>query len=444
MGEVTAIAPFNAGRWRRGTFVSHWAGSNPRPGTSNPTTMSIPPMSPLYPRRAAVALLALLLGAGTIACKGKKGPGADEEGKGDGGVAVPVELFTLERGSIEGVLRFSANLEAERQVKVLSRAPGQVQSLLVEEGDRVKAGQILVRLEDDEQSTALERIEADLTYAESNSAAQSKLRSQDAVSALDLETAEYELKKLNIARKDAARALRYTKVEAPFAGTITSRLVKAGDFVSPNQVLFELTDFDSIVAKVYVPEKELPLLQPGLSARILSLSAGQADQKGAVERIAPVVDPKSGTIKVTIALPDVGSGPLRPGMFVDVELVTSAREEVVLLPKRALVYDNDLPYAFKLAGKNHVKRFRVHPVLEDRDNVLPAKDFDAGDKVVIAGQIGLKDGALVAPTPGPGAAEGEAKKLATPGEAPEIGKAGKAGRTGKASSPAGDQPRKGG
>ena len=76
----------------------------------------------------------------------------------------------------------------------------------------------LTSLGDEDKVRLLERIEADLQYAESNSSAQSQLRSQNAVSALDLQTAEYELKKLNIARKNAARALRYTKVQAPFAG----------------------------------------------------------------------------------------------------------------------------------------------------------------------------------------------------------------------------------
>ncbi|WP_428265199.1 efflux RND transporter periplasmic adaptor subunit [Haliangium sp.] len=356
-------------------------------------------MAPSALARPAAALLAVLLPVSLLAasCTGAKpAEGAKKDASArDGGVdeAVPVELHTLETGEIEAVLRFSANLEAERQVEVLARAGGQVRQVLVEEGDEVGANAVLLRLEDDEQRSQLARTDNDLDRATRELEQQKRLHERGVTSDQAFEAAGYEHKRLALLKADALRALRYTTVRAPLAGTITQRLVERGDFVTPNQPLFQVTDFDSLVTRVYVPEKELSRLAPGQRARLTAPATGDAEHTGTVARIAPQVDPKSGTVKVTIDVPR--SSGLAPGMFVDVALVTERHPDAVLVPKRALVYDNDLPYVFKLTGDDRVTRMKVEVALDSRLYIEPAGGFAAGDRVVIAGQVGLKDGAKV-------------------------------------------------
>ena len=80
--------------------------------------------------------------------------------------------------------------------------------------------------------------------------------------------ATYEVEQLRLAVEDAERELSYTEVRAPIDGTITERLVQVGDNLNVGQHLFNLVDFDSIVARIYIPEKELPRLKVGLEARV--------------------------------------------------------------------------------------------------------------------------------------------------------------------------------
>ena len=77
--------------------------------------------------------------------------------------------------------------------------------------------------------------------------------------------ATYELDQLKISIEDAERELSYTEVRAPIAGTITARMVNLGDQVQINQHLFDIVDFDSIVARVFVPERHLDQLRRGLA-----------------------------------------------------------------------------------------------------------------------------------------------------------------------------------
>ena len=106
-----------------------------------------------------------------------------------------------------------------------------------------------------------------------------------------------------------------------------------------------------------------------------------------------MVDPKSGTVKLTVALG--GQRGLRPGMYVDVDLVTASHEDVVLVPKQAVVYDNDRMFVYTLSDEDRARRVLLEAVLTDKNFIEPVKGLNAGDPIIIAGQTGLKDGTLV-------------------------------------------------
>jgi len=215
-----------------------------------------------------------------------------EEAPPDDEEPVPVDVAVLERGSIEAVLRSSANLEAESQVGVFSEAARRVERILVEEGDDVQPGDLLLRLQSDEQRSRLARVRSQLARAQREFERQQELHSRDLTSDLAFNDAAYELDQQRIALVDAERELSYTEVRAPIGGTITARLVNVGDQVQIGQQLFDIIDFESLVARVYVPEKNLRELKTGLPARIFAAAVTDEVLRGSVLRIAPVVDPE--------------------------------------------------------------------------------------------------------------------------------------------------------
>jgi membrane fusion protein (multidrug efflux system) len=307
--------------------------------------------------------------------------------------AVPVEVAALERGGIEAVLRFSANLEAERQVQVFAEAPRRVTQLLVEEGSRVDKGQLLVRLQNEEQRSSVAKVESQLKQSRRELEQQKDLFEQDLITEQVYNDAAYAVERRELELTDARRELGYTEVRAPIAGVVTERLVNLGDHVKVNQALFRIVDFDSIVARIYVPEKELRRLRKGQEARLRADALGGHSFPGSIDRISPVVDPGTGTVKVTVATPDEGG--LRPGMYVAVELVTAVHEDALLVPKRALAYDNDQVFVFRLGEERRVERLKLAALLENADFIEPTGGLEAGDQIVVAGQSGLKDGGLV-------------------------------------------------
>jgi membrane fusion protein (multidrug efflux system) len=157
--------------------------------------------------------------------------------------------------------------------------------------------------------------------------------------------------------------------------------------------MFDIVDFRSIVARIYVPEKHLPDLQLNSVARVTPTALGTEEIAGYLLRISPVVEAKTGLIKVTIGFKETRQ--LRPGMYVNVELVTARRTDAILLSKRALVYDGESTYAFRVLPDRTVERVLVEARLDDETNVEPARGFKEGDQVVVAGQTGLKTGLKV-------------------------------------------------
>ncbi len=359
-----------------------------------------------------LALLATLLLA--VGCS--RGTGEGTGPKPEAAAAIPVEVQTVQRGPIESTLSTFATLEAEQEVKVLARTANRVVALLVEEGDTADREAVLIRLDDANQKVAVAKADNALAKSRQEFARLSALHQQKLVSDQVYTDAQFELKQLELALEDARRELDYTIIRSPIQGTVTRRLVKLGDLVANGQHLFDVIDFESLVARIHVPEKNLAQLATNQLARVRVTALGNREIEGRVRRIAPTVDARSGTVKVTVGFDTIG--PLRPGMYVDVELVLSRKPDALLLSKRALILDGDQRFAFRLGHERKVERILVDPVASDRLHVEPGGGFRDGDQVVVAGQTGLKDGARVRlpgdPDPGSTNAAPAAARAASP------------------------------
>ena len=343
---------------------------------------------------AAVGLLCVLSACQTEVEVSAGSSGETEEEEKD--ERLPVEVAAVETGTIESVVRSSANLEAEAKVQVFAKTANRSAELLVEEGDRVERDQLLLRLEDEEQTIRLAKAKASLAKSERDFARTKDLFEKELVTSQEYNNASFDLEQAQLEVEEAEQSLRYTRVLAPISGTITQRMVNLGDMVNTGSPVFEIVDIASTVARVYLPEKHLSTLAVGQKARLTAKALGDQQHAGSVRRIAPTVDARTGTVKVTVGVDEIGN--LRPGMYVDVSLVLATHEDVVLLPKRALVYDNDQIFVYRLTedGEDLIaERVLVDVVLTDRDYVEPRGGIEHDDKIIVAGQTGLKNGSKV-------------------------------------------------
>lgn len=310
----------------------------------------------------------------------------------------PIVSQAVTRGSIEQALTAASTIEAERMVTVHAESTGRLISFGLEEGDVLKAGASVGRIKYDSQSATLDRAKTSQEKAERDLAIVERLHREGHASDDELATAELAVKTASLDVGDSKRNIRNTRVTAPFGGTVTERFVTEGSFVSAGAQLITITDFETLVARVYVPERDLDRIAVGQPALVQGKAARSRQGQGTIKRIAPVVDATTGTVKVTVGLPgDLAGGEkgFLPGMYAEVRLTTERKADVLLVSKRALVREDDAVYVFVVQADDSAKRVKVELGLEDAERAEVRSGLAVSDEVVVSGQAGLSDGGKV-------------------------------------------------
>jgi membrane fusion protein (multidrug efflux system) len=184
-----------------------------------------------------------------------------------------------------------------------------------------------------------------------------------------------------------------TQVKAPFDGQITQRTVNIGQRVRAMESLFNLGAFTPLQADVHLSERDTRLVHPNQAAIVRLGSDETATVHGKVERISPVVDQSSGTVKVTIELQPAPG--FRPGSFVRVDIRTDTKASAILVPKRAVIEEDGQSYLFIATGSDSAKRTKVELGYTSEGMVEVRSGVQAGQKVVVAGQGAIKEGSKI-------------------------------------------------
>lgn len=306
---------------------------------------------------------------------------------------VPVEIATVAMRDMPAYLTSTATLEPDKEADILAKASGEVKAIRVEEGDWVREGAVLANLDGGAQDAALEEVAARVKGLQLELDRMGALHEQSLASDRDLESAETAFAQAEAQRKSFELELAYTTIRAPFAGRVTRRLIDVGQNVTIGSHLFTVVDSDPLVARIYLPERDVARLAPQQEVLIQSDANPEIEMSGSVSLIAPVVDTRTGTIKVTCQV-DGESGQLRPGSFVRVKVETGVHERVASIPKRALVPEGADTYVFRAEADSVVKT-PVQVGLTADDFVEILEGLEVGDRVVSVGHGALRTGTHV-------------------------------------------------
>jgi len=307
--------------------------------------------------------------------------------------AVPVEVGTVVRRDLPAYVSFTATLEAEKHADVLAKISGEVLEVRVEEGAYVEDGKILAVLDGATQRVVLEEMEARTRALRSDYERGKRLLEQELGSEKDVSDAEARYAEAEALRKGAELNVAYTKIVAPFAGRIATRNVDPGQNVNVGTALFSIVDPNPLLASIHLPEKEVHRLSVGQEVTISPDADLSASFRGSVLRIAPIVDDRTGTVKVTCRVEGETSS-LRPGSFVRVKLQTTLHRGVLTVPKRALVPEGADNYLFHVVGDS-VAKIPVLTGITDNETVEIVSGIEENERVVTVGQGALKPGAKV-------------------------------------------------
>jgi len=302
---------------------------------------------------------------------------------------VPVEIFETTTGAISSTISSSSTIEAEQTAQIPAKVEGIVTAIKVREGDFVKAGQILACLDDEEKKLALDKARLRLGKAEAEYQRAEQSFKHELISKFDYDKALFDRDLAKSELETSELELDYTQVRAPFSGRLTEKQVVVGKAVKKGDHLFTAADFNSLIALIFLPERDVFRLERGQSAELALESRTDAKFEGRIRDISPVVDPKTGTVKITVDITG-GSPDLRPGAFVRVNIITDTHEQAVLIPKVALLKEDGEDYVYVAVDTFAEKRpvrlgYRSDGMVEITDGLT------AGEQVVVAGHTALTE-----------------------------------------------------
>ena len=320
-------------------------------------------------------------------------PGADEQHIEDEIPAIPVETATPTRGDILAVYSGTAPIEAFADATVIAKVGGEVQAILVEEGDDVESGDVLARLDGDRLGLEMEQAEANLRKLQRDYQRNVDLNERGLISTGDFEKIQYEMEALQATFDLAKLELSYTEIRAPIDGVISERFIKLGNTIDVNAPTFQVTSLEPLISYLHVPEREYRRINPGQDA-VIHIDALAGKQFGAtVSRVSPVVDPDTGTFKISIEVTDP-SRRLKPGMFGRINIVYDMHANAMQIPRSAIIEEAGQSAVYVI-DDNVAERRVIVTGYADSGQIEVLKGLDETEAFVTVGQTSLKNGSKV-------------------------------------------------
>lgn len=311
-----------------------------------------------------------------------------------GQAATAVKVVSVETSSARDALGITGTVEAEETAEIRVEGSGPVSQLGFDHGQRVKKGDVLLRLRGAEAAAGVAEAGARLSLAKTQSERIRGLfeRSNASRQDVDVRVAEEALAQAQLER--ANEALRRTVVRAPFDGVVGLRGVALGEVVDPSRVVARIEAIDRVVVDVEIPERWLPRMSVGLPASIEVDALPGERFVGDVIFVGPRISSSTRTAPVRVRVPNE-HGRLRPGMSARVSLTTADIPDAILVPAQAVVSTATGSAVWVVDAEGVVQPRPVETAERTADEVRIVGGLAVGENVVVEGLIRLRPGNTV-------------------------------------------------
>ena len=334
-----------------------------------------------------------IAGMATLAACGVGEAGVSDQDVLQATTPVPVEIAQPYRQDIRASYEATATLTSDADAPIIARVAGELVELLVEEGDTVKAGQVLARLDG-------ERLRLEMLAAKANLASASRefkrniaLHERGLISASMFEGLKYDLAALQASYKLSALNYDYSNIRATIAGVVSARKIKPGQNINVGDVAFQITDMAELLAYLQIPQSQLPKFQAGHTASLRVASMPDTRFPASIVRISPTIDSRNGTFRATVIIQNK-DGNVAPGMFGRFTIAYEMHPDALVVPAAALLDEDDQTAVYVVSNGQVTKRV-VETGIREGNMIEILGGLDDNDNIVVVGHTGLREGSKV-------------------------------------------------
>lgn len=307
--------------------------------------------------------------------------------------ALPVKAAVVRRGTVTDGVSAVGTLLANEAVMIRPEIDGRIEAFHFQEGQLVRKGDRLVSLDASEIEAQLTSAAAAANLNRSRMRRAEELLAKNFISAQAMDEARENLNQSNAREAEIKAKLAKSTIRAPFEGVTGLRQVSPGAYVKAGQDIARLEGIGVLKLDFRVPETYLRRIRTG-QALVVNVDAYPGEQfSGTIYAIEPAVDESTRTVLLRARLPNPGVR-LKPGMFARVSLDLERRDNALLVPEQAIVPRGDGRYVFRIVdGKAQLAGVEIG--VRRPGEVEVVKGLEAGENIVIDGQLKLQDGAAV-------------------------------------------------
>ena len=341
-----------------------------------------------------VALTLVACGGGEKAAGQPAGPGGGRGGAPGEARVIPVEIAVAELGTAARTVTGTGTVEPIRTIGINSQVAGALLEVAVEEGDAVRAGAVLARVDSRELNAQLRSAEAALLVARRSAERSEQLRKQEIITVAEYERDQAALAAAQATRDQLAARVGYATVRSPIAGVVLEKRVETGNVVAANTPLFTIANLTSLVVRVPISELDVTALKAGDEVSVALDALPDRTIAGRIRRIFPSADSATRLVPVEVALTGAAARDVRPGFLARVSFQLAPRTGVLMVPAGAVVQDGSGEAVFILRdGKASRTQIQRGGTFQGRVEIT--RGLAAGDTVAVAGNNTLRDGAAV-------------------------------------------------
>jgi len=293
---------------------------------------------------------------------------------------VPVNVFKVARGTFQDTLSAMGTIKGGSEIELRFQVAGMVESFNFREGDKVRKGEIIARLDQSDALLKLKQAQIELEEYE-------KLYSIGAIVKSKLEQAR-------LAARLASSEFEKTYLRAPKGGIIGDKTVEVGEFITPNVKIGTLVNLENVIVELGIIEKEIDRVFLGQNVTVNVDTYPGIDFTGTVRNISPLIAGKSKTLTVKANLDNPG-GLLLPGMFARVKISIFEKDNALIIPSDSLDQSTGEFRVFVVGDDNVAYAQRVEVAYLSSDYAQIAEGVDEGELVVVEKPESLADGKRV-------------------------------------------------
>jgi RND family efflux transporter MFP subunit len=307
---------------------------------------------------------------------------------------VPVQVAVADLGTAARSVAATGTVEPIRTVGVVSQVGGALRAVTAEEGDVVRAGAVLARIDAPELDAQLVSANAALEAARATAQRSAQLFAGRIVTAAENERDQAALAAAQATRDQLRTRLGFATVRAPIDGVVFERTVRAGDIAAPQLRLFTIADVSTLVVRVPVSELNVTALHASDPVTVALDALPERTLEGRIRRVFPSADSVTRLVPVEVALTGAAARAARPGFLARVTFRLEPRTGVLMVPGTAVLENprGAVVYVVK-DGRGTLRPVTRGATYQGRVEIT--NGLEPGDSVVVAGNTMLRDGAAV-------------------------------------------------